>query len=270
MDDQIKKAINSERNELLRQVEAWLEIPVLLLGFVWLVLLVIELLGKLNQALQAAVYFIWVVFIIDFLLRLFLAPDKIRYFKKNWLTAVSLLIPALRVFRIVRVIRILSLARTARGIQFLRILTSLNRGMKSLQKKLEKRSMGYVLLLTLLVILVGSAGMYFFERSYPGSKGFTTYGDALWWTAMVITTFGSEFWPRTTEGRILGFILSIYAFTIFGYVTAFLASYFIGRDAEDKSGEIAGENSIIELKEEIEMLKNDLRSFIEKENRGKS
>jgi voltage-gated potassium channel len=40
---------------------------------------------------------IWVVFIIDFAVRLLISPDTIRYLKKNWLTAVALILPALRV-----------------------------------------------------------------------------------------------------------------------------------------------------------------------------
>ncbi len=43
---------------------------------------------------------------------------------------------------------------------------------------------------------------------------------------------GSDYWPRTPEGRILCLLLALYAFAVFGYVTATLASYFIGRDAE--------------------------------------
>lgn len=266
MQDNVKEAIDQERSELLKQFEAWLELPVLFLGFVWLVLLIIELVYQLSQALQTVVYFIWIVFIIDFILRFFLAPHKTDYLKKNWLTAVSLIIPALRVFRIFQLVRILRAARAVRGIQLLRLLSSVNRGMRSLQRKLRKRSIGYVLLLTLIVTFAGAAGMYFFELSDPAGKGFTTYGDALWWTAMVITTFGSEFWPRTTEGRMLGFLLSVYAFTIFGYITATLASYFIGKDAEDKEEEIAGEKSITELKAEVTELHRKLNLIIEKLN----
>lgn len=36
---------------------------------------------------------------------------------------------------------------------------------------------------------------------------------------------------RTGEGRTLCVLLSIYAFAVFGYVTAALASFFIGRGA---------------------------------------
>src|SRR3546814_14913868 len=83
--------------------------------------------------------------------------------------------------------------------------------------------------LTLIIVSVGAAGMYAFES---GDEGFRSYGEALWWTAMLVTSIGSEFWPQTAEGRILCLILSIYGFAIFGYVTATLASLFVGQDAK--------------------------------------
>ena len=55
---------------------------------------------------------------------------------------------------------------------------------------------------------------------------------------MIITTLGSAHWPGTAEGRILGFLLSLYAFGIFGYITATLATFFVGREAASKETEI--------------------------------
>ncbi|MDQ3040563.1 MAG: potassium channel family protein, partial [Pseudomonadota bacterium] len=74
--------------------------------------------------------------------------------------------------------------------------------------------------------------MYAFENEPQGAAGFTSYGDALWWTGMIMTTMGSAFWPVTIAGRVLCVLLSLYAFAVFGYVTALLASFFIGRDAQ--------------------------------------
>ena len=48
---------------------------------------------------------------------------------------------------------------------------------------------------------------------------------------MLLTTMGSEYWPRTPEGRFVCLLLSIYAFAVFGYITATLASFFIGSDS---------------------------------------
>jgi voltage-gated potassium channel len=87
-----------------------------------------------------------------------------------------------------------------------------------------------VVLLTGLVAVTGAAGMYRFEFEAPGGPGFSDYGTALWWTAMLLTTMGSDYWPRTPEGRLLCLLLAIYAFAVFGYVTAAIAAYFVGKD----------------------------------------
>ena len=77
---------------------------------------------------------------------------------------------------------------------------------------------------------------------------------ALWWTAMRVITAGSEFYPITHEGRALAFLLALFGYTIFGYVTATLASFFIGRDAEEKDAPLAGAREVAELKKEIARL----------------
>jgi len=215
------------------------------LGFVWLILLVIEFIWGLPKILDYLSLTIWFIFIVDFIIKFVLAPAKIAYLKKNWLTAISLIIPALRVFRIFRVVRLL---RGLRGLRLIRIVSSLNRSMKSLGATMTRRGFGYVSLLTVVVTFAGAAGMYGLER---GHQGFENYGMALWWISMRIITAGSDFWPLTAEGRGLAFILSLFGYAIFGYVMATLATFFIGRDAEEKDAPVAGSNDIEELKKEI-------------------
>ncbi len=101
--------------------------------------------------------------------------------------------------------------------------------------------------------------MYAFENKVPG--GLHTYGDALWWTAMIMTTMGSQYWPQTFEGRALCLFLAIYAFTIFGYVTATLATFFIGRDADNEEGEVAGMKELRALQKELSALREDIRTL---------
>ena len=88
--------------------------------------------------------------------------------------------------------------------------------------------------------------------------GFSSYGEALWWTAMLLTTMGSEFWPRTGEGRVLCFLLSLYGFAVFGYITASFASFFVGRDAADAEAEVAGARDLAAVREEIAALRGEL------------
>lgn len=262
IEEAAKEALEKERYEALQQLEDFLETPVLILGFVWLVLLFIELLRGSNPLLEAFVVVIWVIFLIDFALRFMLAPKKIKYLKSNWLTALSLMVPALRLFRVTRVVRLLRLTRTARSLRLFRLVSSINRGMRALRSSMGRRGFGYVTLLTLVVTLLGAAGMFYFE-SAPEDVGLNTYGEALWWTAMLLTSIGSEFWPRTAEGRVLTFLLSMYAFGIFGYVTAALASFFIGQEADSEQAELPSARSITALQAEIVSLRSEIHAMLE-------
>lgn len=255
-----EQALTRERVQLLRRLEDWLEPPMLVLAFVWLALLILELIWGVSALFETVGLLIWGVFIIDFLLGFTLAPGKLAYLKSNWLTAVSLLMPALRVFRIIRVVRVFRFARATRGLRLLRVVSSLNRSMGALGASLNRRGFAYVAALTLLVTAAGAAGMYAFERD--ASNGIASYGEALWWTAMIMTTMGSQYWPQTLEGRLLCVVLALYAFAVFGYFTAALATFFVGRDADSTDAGLAGAQSLAALREEIAALRHDIRVTI--------
>lgn len=261
MIDQTYKRIRRQRMEILRQVEDWLELPLVILGFVWLLLLVLELTDTRIAPLAPAGSVIWAIFIFDFLLKLTITPNKLRYLRRNWLTLIALAIPAFRIFRLFRALRALHFLRAAKGIRLLRVMTSLNRGMQALGAVLGRRGTGYVASLTILVTFAGAAGMYAFEREH----GLKDYTSALWWTAMLVTTMGSEYWPQSPEGRILCLFLAIYAFAVFGYVTASLASYFVDKemkpnvDSTPLSTLNAVQADLRAIQLELEKLRSELR-----------
>lgn len=104
-----EEELKQERYELLQRLEGWLETPMLVLAFVWLVLLIVELVRRESELFYFLGTTIWVVFIIDFAVKLVLAPDC-----------------------------------------GLRLVSSLNRGMKALGASLSRRGFGYVIALTVL------------------------------------------------------------------------------------------------------------------------
>lgn len=232
----MKSKISKERKKLVTQIENFTETPLIILGFAWLALLIIELLNQSNAYLQNIGLIIWIIFIVDFILKFFLSPAKIKYLKKNILVIISLIIPAFRLFRLIRIFRIL---RLSRGLNLVKIIGSINRGMRALSRTMTRRAVGYVMALSIIVLFAGSAGLFSFEKNV--NPGFSSYGNSLWWTAMLIISMGTENWPKTTEGRILTFMIAVYGFAVFGYVTATIATFFIGRD-EEKNKKIAIRN----------------------------
>ena len=248
-------AIEFERDELLERVIDLVDGPMTGLGFVWLALLVGELTVGLNDFWSSVGTVIWVVFIVFFALQFLVAPKKVPFLKAHVLTAISLFLPALRVFRIFRVFR------AVRGLRLLKVVGSLNRGMRALGASMGRRGFGYAVALTAIVTLAGAAGMFALEG---GPGGLQSYADAVWWTAMLMTTLGSEFWPKTPEGRVLCIGLALYAFAVFGYVTATLATFFVGRDAEDATGEVAGAQAVSALTAEVSALRAEIRALSER------
>lgn len=226
-------SVDTQRLRLLVQLERLLERPMIVLSLVWLVLVAVELVRGVTRAGEIAGIVIWVIFGIDFAVRLTVAPAKMRFLRNNWTTALSLVLPAFRLLRLGRAFRA---ARLLRGVRVARLLGSMNRGMRALRRTMRRNGFGYVVTLTLIVLFSGAAGMMAFEREGPNREAFDTYSSSLWWTAMLMTTLGSEFWPRTGAGRALTLVLAVYSFAVFGYITATLASYFIDRDQRDASG----------------------------------
>jgi voltage-gated potassium channel len=255
-DDELREG----RRGLLRQLEDWLETPMIVLGLIWLALVIVDLLWGLPRLLDLLSTVIWVIFIVDFVVRFTLAPDRRRYLRENWLTAVSLTLPALRLLRALRAARALQAARATRGVRLVRVVSSVNRGMRALGASMSRRGLGYVVAIALVVLVAGAAGMYGFEQ-HPDGEGLQNYGDALWWTAMLMTTIGSEYWPRTPEGRLLCLLLSAFSIAILGYVTASLATFFIGRDAASPDGEVDGERALAAVTAELAALRRELQAL---------
>lgn len=255
----VAQEIDRERASLLELLQDWLEVPMLVLAVLWLGLFVVEITWGLTPLLETIGTLIWLVFIAEYLLGFVLAPRKLQYVRQTWLKGLALVAPAFRLFRLVRLLRVARAAGLARGLRMLRLLSSLNRGMRALSATMGRRGFGYVLLLTLIVTLVSAAGMYAFENEAPNGRNFASYGDAVWWTSMIITTLGSDYWPQTSAGRVLCFFLSVYAFAVFGYVTATLATFFIDNDAGNKDTELASASQIAALRAEIAALRRELK-----------
>lgn len=249
-------ASDHQRWKTLRQLDEWVQTPMMVLSAIWVVIVLLELTSAGNALLATIGTIIWIVFLVEFAIRFLIAPKKLPFLKTNWLTAIALLAPALRLFAIFRFLRA---ASALRGFNLVKIIGTANRSMNALRRTLQRRKFGYVVGLTLLVLGLGAAGMLNFEPASEVPGGFKSYGDALWWTAMLLTSIGSQFWPVTTEGRVLTVLLSLYGFATFGYITATFASYFVGRDAEKKDGPVAGSSELEQLAREVRALRAELQ-----------
>jgi voltage-gated potassium channel len=246
---------------MLRRFEDHLDIPMALLAVVWLVIFIVDVVRGNDPLLTFLGTAIWVVFIVEFLIRLLIAPDRWHFLKHSWLTIISLLVPALRITRFASVVRAMRAARAVRGVRLVRAVGALNRGIGALGQTLRESGAWYIAAIIVAVCFAGAAGMYALEPRSNSGSGFASYGDALWWTVMIMTTLGSAYWPQTPEGRILAVIISLVAIGVFGYLTATLASFLVGRDASGPAGATASGADVRALQRDIAALRKEIREL---------
>jgi len=246
----------TERFELLHHLEALLEPLLASLGLVFLALLLIDLSGALTTPAQRfwldrAITVIWVIFIVDFLVRLIIAPQKRQYLRHNWLTALSLVLPFLRP------IRALQALRAVRSLSLVRLLTGANRGMRVLQAVTRGRQIAYVAALSVLVVLTGAVGVLYFDRGVRDAP-IQNFGDALWWSAAMITTINNEKYVVSPEARVIAILQRLFAVSVFGFITASIATYFIGRSAEERAAsDVSHASPSDSVRAELDALRHD-------------
>lgn len=192
----------------------------------------LELSPAQSRWVSLAGWVIWLVFALDFVLRLAVAESKARFLRSNWLTLIAVLLPAFRVFRIARAVRVV------RSLRLARLVTGANRVARALGRVGSFAGAGYVVLLSLIVWLLAAAGVSWMERGRAES-GITSFTEGLWWAATTIITLGSQNHPVSGEGRILAGMVMVFGLAIQGYITAALAAWLLGNRTRAAGGQPA-------------------------------
>jgi voltage-gated potassium channel len=131
---------------------------------------------------------IWGLFATDFAVRAWLSTDRWRFLRTH---PVELLIVVLPPFRPLRLLRAALL-----------LLDTLNRNTRT-----RARMAVFVGASSVLILMLCSLAFFDAEYGAPDSK-IANFGDALWWSAVSVTTVGyGDVYPVTTEGRLISLIL---------------------------------------------------------------
>jgi voltage-gated potassium channel len=180
-----------------------------------------RLLGRLDDV-------ICVVFLLDFGVHLWLAPERGRFMRWGWLDLVSS-IPEVGWLRWGRLFRVLRILRALRSFQELNahLFESRSRG-----------TFGVVGLLSIIAVLFATIGVFELERGHPEAN-IHNAGDALWWAFATITTIGyGDHYPVTFAGRVVAVLLVVFGLSLFSTFTAYVASFFLEKTQLKEESEI--------------------------------
>ncbi len=158
----------------------------------------------------------WIVFIADLVVRMRLIHGYLRTGVGRFdlviviLTAPWFLIPGFGGSQILVLARLGRLAR---------VLMASPGARKAMQR------LGQVGIFAGAMLLLGSWIAYSAERST--NPGFATYGDALWWGIVTLTTVGyGDIVPDTEKGRWAGVFLMLTGLATLGVLSGTMASFF--------------------------------------------
>lgn len=239
------------RTDALKRFERQTAIPMLVLSLAIIPLLLIPLIWELSPRLDttfvAIDWFIWAAFAVEYGARLYLAPAKWAFVKRNKIDLVVIVLPFLRPLRVVRSARALRILRAARVVSFI------GRGFDAAKDVLTRHKLHYALAITIAVVVGGAMLVESFEGGAPnGNIG--SVPDALWWAVTTVTTVGyGDRFPTTPAGRGVGVVLMIVGIALFGFLAGSLASFFLERREETEV-----DPKLAEISERLERIEHAL------------
>lgn len=197
-----------------RQLTHW---PLIVASLVFIVVyswqVIADLQGEAYLAAQVIVMITWVLFVVDYIVRLSLARHRGTWFRTHLFDFAVVALPALKPLRLLRAFTLVPVLHRTAG--------------TALRSRIAIYGAGAAAILIWICALAVLAA----ERPAPGAN-ILTFGDAVWWSFVTITSVGyGDYFPVTTWGRTVAVLLMCSGVAVVGVVTATLASWVIERAA---------------------------------------
>lgn len=224
------------RERVAALIEDRLDIPMAVLAVVWACLVGYELVAPPEQRNELTLIgnVIWGLFVVEFVAKLVVSGQPIRFLRRRWPSIFFLALPALRIFRVIRAVRVL------RALPAARVVGSSYRSIGTARSLLGGR-LSFLVVTTLVAVFSGGQLLYLVEGRLGGGEG--TFADALWWSANLAISGAAVFEPTTGWGRLVAMVLSIYAMVVFASTAATIGSFFIESRNEQAAAEDASEGA---------------------------
>ncbi len=203
--------------EQWRRVTYW---PLLIASLLFIVAyswqVIANLEGTAEIVARGFILLTWVVFVVDYLVRLWLSSPRGKWFRHHIFDQLVVMLPALKPLRLLQALTNVS-KRSSAG--------------TALRSRISIYGAGAALVL----IWVASLAILDAERGKPGAN-IETFGEAVWWACVTITTVGyGDYYPVTGLGRTVAVMLMGVGVGLVGVVTATFSSWVLEKAAARSS-----------------------------------
>lgn len=174
-----------------------------------------------SSAFSTAEWVLTIIFSIEFILRIWVSPQPIKYLLSFWgiIDFLSILPTYLSLFILgyhyLLVVRIFRLLRVFRVFKLVRFNAESQKLIEALRASAYKVSV-FILAVVAIVVLMGTI-MYVVEG---GEEGFTSIPQSIYWAVVTITTVGyGDMIPHTVLGKFISSIAMLFGYAIIAVPT---------------------------------------------------
>ncbi|MFC2780739.1 potassium channel family protein [Actinomyces sp.] len=223
---------------------------VFLAAYAWEVLANAQ--GGAKDAAELVIDAVWVLFGVDYLVRLALASSRSRWFLHHLPDLAVIALPILRPLRLLRLVTLVGIMQRSAGTALRGRITLYTAGSAT------------------LLIFTSALAALDAERHEPGSS-IQSFGQALWWALTTITTVGyGDTFPASTQGRFIAALLMIGGVALAGVVTATLASWIVSLvEEENAEQEAATQAQVAALQQQVSELSERIDRLLEERGLGR-
>lgn len=210
---------------------------------------VAQLTGPARLAAELVLAVTWLVFAIDYVVNLRLAPHRTRWFFTHLHELAFVLLPALRPLQLLRLVSLVTVFQRAAG------------------KALRGKFLITAIATAAIICYIGALAALDLERGAPEAT-LTTFPEALWWALTTLIGVG-ELRTVTWPGRLIAVALMITGMALFGAITASLASWLVDEtdDEDDEERERITRQKVAALHDEVRDLREQLTRFMDRHGR---
>ena len=238
---------DARRERACARYEQRMAIPILaaaaLLAAVTLVLIFADISRSARLVLLIVDVALWAFFVLDYMIRLVLAPKKRAFIRKEWIDGLLVVIPLLQPLRLIGAF-----------IRMARLSAAVDRTTVGAERRHKLRlALGWAIALVLIATIVTPI-------IEPDSSKIKGFGDGAWWALVTTTTVGyGDLVPESATGKVIGAVLMMAGVGIIGLLTANIASIFLepglveGEQTED-DGEHTTEARLAAIDEKLEAI----------------
>ena len=229
-----------ERRFSFTRVQRFLEISVIVAAVTTVPIVALQHFGQTSVAIVAIDWLLWAVFVVDLFVGVSYGMHPRLHHVLNGVIVVTsfpLLPDLLSVTRLALLIRLF---------RVILVIAAIGRATPALRATVGRTGFLYIAGLVLFVVVSGASILTIVEPETADFWG------AIWWALVTITTVGyGDIAPVSPLGRLIGAALMICGISLVATLSATIAAYFVGTDADKR---------LERIEERLERLDHSLNS----------